>query len=252
MSKKPIHALIDADLIQYQYSIANQNNDGSTNLGTAIEQALRAVETITNRTFAERTTLVFSGQANYRKRLNRCYKANRNGDKPILLNQLRQAMCSHYNHIIVPGLEADDILGILCTEKGLDETRVLVSYDKDMRTLPVNLYNSKTDEFSTITEVDAEIAFWTQCITGDTTDGYYGIPGMGPKGAEPLVAEIIMQNTLEEKFAVLLREYEWRYLDKEYALRQCRMAYILHHGDFKDETKEVRLWGPGPEQWYSL
>lgn len=247
MSNKPIHALIDADLIQYRFAIANQKKDGTVDTVSAEVQSHNYIDKIINRIHADKVTLIFSGPRNFRKTVNRCYKANRQGEKPILHSHLRKVLCEKYPNLIVDGLEADDVLGILCTEPQTDEHRVLVSYDKDMKTLPVTIFNPNTDEIVTVDEFDAEKMFWTQCITGDSTDGYYGIPGIGPKGAEAIVNEIMLESSQLEKFAILLREYEHRYLDKEYCLRQCQMAHILQHGDYDHKTRTVKLWDPTTE-----
>jgi len=245
---KIIHAYIDGDLIQYRFSIANQNKEGTTDFERAKKQVADYLSKIEDRVFAEKMTIVFSERKNYRKTLNRCYKSNRQGDKPILFNLVREFMKNNYVCISENYIEADDLLGIICTREYENEIPVLVSYDKDMRTLPVTIYNPQTDEFEKMTPEAAETVFWTQCVTGDTTDGYYGIPGVGPKGAVAIVEEIMAKESFDEKLNVLLREYAWRYLDTEYALRQCQMAYILRNGDFDFEKKLVKLFGT--DDWY--
>lgn len=245
-----VHAWLDADLILFRFAIANQDKTGKTNIEKAKDNIAEHIERIESKVFADKTTLVFSDKHNFRKFINRCYKANRQGDKPILFNPLRQWMQDTYPWLSKPNLEADDVLGIVCTSgRPPHEVPVLVSYDKDMRTLPVQIYNQNTDEFEKMTPEEADRVFWTQCITGDTTDGYYGIPGVGPKGAAGLVEEILEKATLEERLAVLKREYEWRYLSEDYMLRQCQMAYILRDGDYRDATGEIRLFGT--RTWYS-
>lgn len=245
-NEKKIHAYIDGDLIQYRFSIANQAKDGTTDFERAKDQVLNYMQKIEDRTFADKVTVVFSDRKNFRKVLNRCYKANRNGtEKPVLFNSVREFMKEKWPSMSEPYLEADDLLGIVCTTPTEDEVPLLVSYDKDMRTLPVSIYNPQTDEFEKMTHEESERVFWTQCITGDTTDGYYGIPGIGPKGAVAIVDEVMSKSTLDEKLEVILREYDHRYLDREYALRQCRMAYILRNGDYDPVDGSIRLFGGG-------
>ena len=43
------------------------------------------------------------------------------------------------------------------------------------------------DELLEISEADADRYFLTQVLTGDTADGYKGVPGIGPKKAEAIL-----------------------------------------------------------------
>ena len=48
-------------------------------------------------------------------------------------------MTEKYKTVIYPGLEADDVLGILATtDDGF--TKTIVTNDKDLRTIPTNVY----------------------------------------------------------------------------------------------------------------
>ena len=82
-------------------------------------------------------------------------------------------------------LEADDVLGIIATMPENKGKVTVVSDDKDLKTVgPSRLYRPMTDELLEISEADADRYFLTQVLTGDVTDGYKGIPGIGPKKAE--------------------------------------------------------------------
>lgn len=247
-----IHAYVDGDLIQYRFAIANQKKDGSVDFQKAQQDAENFIDKIQNTLFADKLTLVFSDRNNFRKHINRCYKSNRSGEKPKLLGQLNEHLSKSFTSTVYPFLEADDMLGIICTAKEPGEKKILVSWDKDMKTLPVEIYNPTTIEHFTVTPREAAQQFWTQCITGDTTDGYYGIPGVGPKGADPMVQHMLDMHSDADRLKYLLEQYAWRYLDQEYALRQCRMAYILRQGDLDVETGGIKLWNPTSESptWF--
>ena len=44
-----------------------------------------------------------------------------------------------------------------------------------------------SDEMLSVTEQEADKNFLMQCLTGDSTDGYPGVPGIGPKKTEALL-----------------------------------------------------------------
>ena len=56
-----------------------------------------------------------------------------------------------------------------------------MSDDKDMKTIPGRLYRPMSDELLEITAEDADRYFLTQVLTGDTADGYKGVPWHRPE-----------------------------------------------------------------------
>ena len=89
-----------------------------------------------------------------------------------------------------------------------------------------------------ITEAEATFRWLSQSISGDKTDGYEGIEGMGPAKADKL---------LKTKGAVY-RTVEDAYLaagmTQEDALMNTRMARILRAEDWDFEKSEMKLWTP--------
>ena len=79
-----------------------------------------------------------------------------------------------------------------------------------------------------------------QTLTGDVTDNYKGCPGVGPKGAEKILAGL----EVEEMWPAVLEKFEKAGLFKEEALVQSRIAHILHPSEYDVDTHEVRLWDP--------
>ncbi len=75
-------------------------------------------------------------------------------------------------------------MGILSTHPTkIQGKKIIVSEDKDMRTIPGWLYNpgpNKDIEPKYINEFEADRYHLYQTITGDSTDGYKGCPGAGP------------------------------------------------------------------------
>ena len=99
-----------------------------------------------------------------------------------------------------PGVEADDIAAyIVNTKKSLNTDHIwLVSSDKDWDLL----IQPKVSRFSYVTRKETTWENWSthydftpedyisiKCLTGDTGDNVPGVPGIGPKRAQQLVAE---------------------------------------------------------------
>ena len=144
-----------------------------------------------------------------------------------------------HNGVVWKNLEADDVMGIMATEPSIDE-RIIVSIDKDMKTIPCNL-SADGQTVTVIPQRMADYWFMIQTLTGDKTDGYDGIEGVGIKTAEKLIKKYTNVPLLD-----LWKIVKKIYVDKGYteaeALQQARVARILRHGDYNKKTGEVKLW----------
>jgi len=131
-----------------------------------------------------RVVMAFTDDVNWRKSVLGTYKANRKGKrKPVGYKAFVQWTMENYESFLRPTLEGDDCMGILSTRPKLlgpevDEV-VLVSCDKDFKTIPGRFYWLTTDQVLTLSEQDADYWHMYQTMIGDTTDGYGGIPGGG-------------------------------------------------------------------------
>ena len=99
------------------------------------------------------------------------------------MGRVKEFYSKHYEVYLRPRLEADDCMGILSTHKTLvPGERIIVSNDKDMQTIPGLLFNPAKDKKPRrISELEADRFFMYQTLVGDTTDGYPGCYGIGPK-----------------------------------------------------------------------
>lgn len=172
----------------------------------------------------------------FRHDLHPGYKANRTNRKPLIFGALRDWAVEHgavrWDH-----LEADDVMGILGTR---DPDSIIVTIDKDLKSVPGNHYNPDKKELGvvTVSEEEADFFFLTQAIAGDNTDNYKGVPGMGMVRAARL---------LEKEGAsweTVLSAYENVDLPESEALLNARMARILRDQDWNDEKNTVNLWNP--------
>jgi DNA polymerase-1 len=181
--------------------------------------------------------LGFTGKDNFRKHIFPTYKAHRKAcRKPCGYKAVKEMLSKAYCVKEEPMLEGDDIIGILQTE-GSYINPVIISSDKDLKCIPGMLWNPDKDEEPVlITKEEADRNWLMQTLTGDKTDGYPGLEGVGPVTA----AKILKNSTWSE----VLEAYTNNGFNEEYALTQARCARILRHGEYNWETKEVSLWKP--------
>lgn len=170
------------------------------------------------------------------------YKANRIGKrKPLGMQDIRYWMQDQYACGLIAGLEADDVMGIFATND-THPNPVIVSIDKDMRTVPCSLLAK--DMVETVSQVAADRAWMRQTLTGDSTDNYPGLKGVGPVTADKILGDA---TTLPELWARVVQAYQKGGLTWRDALLNARMARILRHGDYDFDQSAVRLWEPAIE-----
>jgi len=248
MYKKKKVLLIDGDILAYQIAT---NNEVETNWGDGLwtlhsdensckQQFDAVVDDLGSNLSADDYIVALTDKNNFRKDILPTYKSNRNTKrKPIVLNAMREHIMEKHNGVIWKNLEADDVMGIMATEP-TQEDRVIVSIDKDMRTIPCTLSN---DGMTTeqIPQRLADYHFMIQVLTGDKVDGYDGIDGVGIKTAEKLIKKYTNVPLLD-----LWKIVKGIYKDKGYteqeALQQARVAHILRHGEYNKKTGKVKLW----------
>lgn len=185
-------------------------------------------------------------KANFRKEFDPTYKSQRASEKPQLWYVIREFIEAHemeFPVIHLPKLEGDDILGLMATHPEAKDIRIMVSIDKDMKTIPGLLYNPRQPDLGVvpISQDDADLFWMTQTLTGDATDGYPGLRGCGPKNA----AKFLHGCTgIEELWEAVRMAYIGKGFTEEDAINQARLARILRHGDYDNATNEVKLWHP--------
>lgn len=183
--------------------------------------------------------MCFSDYPTFRHQIHQEYKANRIGKrKPLGLRDIRQWVQSQYESRTCVGLEADDTMGILATG-GLYPNPIIVSIDKDMRTVPCSLLAG--DQVETVTPLEANRNWMKQTLTGDTSDNYPGIKGVGPVTAEKMLGPA---SNLPEMWDTVVAAYQKAGKTMVDALTNARMARILRHGDYDFHSGEIQLWDP--------
>lgn len=253
--------LIDGDTIAFKYGVSfmttKTNEDGTTYKELFVPTYAAACGYIDNfldelkcRLFADEIEVILSDPArNFRKEVYPPYKMHRdNGSRPILIDELKDYLRANYRGFHWPGLEADDVQGIIATGDPSGNTNyIVVSIDKDLKQIPGKLYNPDKPDLG-VMEITPEAGmFWTweQTITGDSTDGYPGIPGVGAVGAKGALNKAIARGvSVFDLWPVVLQYYHGKGHTTEYALSQLRCARILQNSDYDLLEEKVTLWTP--------
>lgn len=242
--------LIDGDIVAYEAASAvEQEIDWGDDLHTLhsnLDDAKVLVEKKLlgwQERFSADLVIAFSDSTNFRKSIYPDYKGNRKDKrKPVAYRQLKSWMEGVWETYQRPTLEGDDVLGILATHpKAIRGQKIIVSIDKDMKTVPGYVWNpEKDDQPVFIDELEANYWHMYQTLTGDTTDGYPGLPGCGPVKAKKLLDDIDPLHWWDS----IVEEYAKKGLHEGDALVQARCARILRHTDYDYTKKEVILWSP--------
>lgn len=256
--KAPLTLLIDADGIAYRVAAAMETatdwGDGYYTLHVDVNDCLQGVneaidglvDLCSDHNEGEEPAVVLAWSVKddrgeyHRHKLDWTYKANRTARRPMALKAVTERLHAVWDCRYVPGLEADDLLGIMQTDAIRKGRRTVVaSGDKDLRTVPgdhIDLLDLERGVFH-VTLEEADRAFHLQVLTGDTSDGYPGCPGIGAKSA-PKVLDSGEGTTWQK----IVGAYVKKGLTEADALTQARLARILRVEDFDFKTKEPRLW----------
>lgn len=246
--------LIDADTIAFKAALGAEHNhewednviSRGADLNLAIETFENEVTKLCETYGATDHRIALTGPINFRKTVLPTYKAKR-GPKPICLGELREHIVANCGGVIKTGIEADDVVGIWATHPTLIKgDKIVYSIDKDLRTIPCRYTNGKGPVMQ-LTVSSANYCFLKQVLTGDSTDGYAGLPGCGPKGASKLLMDFVDEGggfNTKLAWLAIVDAYIARGLTADDALVQARVARILRYQDFNFKTKEPILWSP--------
>src|ERR1044072_2314039 len=189
--------LLDADILAYRACLAHQSLSEPkpgcfrlySNGNKACKDVDEQVEALVCRLKADKVIMALSDSKNFRKKVLPSYKSNRmKTQRPLALKFVMQYIKDNYEHLQIPELEGDDVLGILSTSDIIPGKKIIVSIDKDFHTIPGLFYNQDKDELKEITEDEADYYHMYQTLIGDTCDGYSGLPGAGPVAAKRVLS----------------------------------------------------------------
>jgi len=171
------------------------------------------------------------------------YKRNRKDvRKPLGFWKTRDWLVQEFVTYDWELLEADDVMGILTTEY-----EVIVSSDKDMKTVPGTFYSPYHDRRYTSSPEQADWYFLYQTLMGDSTDGFPGCPGIGAKKAERILNDIVRipgtinPDEFDSCWGSVVETYE-KAKKREDPVKQAICARILRPGEGGPKT--IKLWEP--------
>lgn len=199
--------VVDALNLAFRYK-----HSGATDFA---EDYLRTVQSLKKSYRANKVIIACDqGSSSYRKSIYPEYKQNRK-DKFELQTDAEKAQfelffedfqktlqhieaTTDYPVIKFQGVEADDIAAYIVSKNNTASNIWLISSDKDWDLL----VKCNVSRFSYVTRKETTVENWNEhydfnpedyisikCLTGDTGDNVFGVPGIGPKRAVGLVNE---------------------------------------------------------------
>ena len=246
--------LVDGDLIVYKITSSLEEpidwgNDIwtlSSDLHKGKQLFLQSIAYYLELTKSSEAIILFSDKENFRKKIDSFYKSHRKKiRKPISYSPMRKWIEETHHTICYPNLEADDAIGLLATGEHKDNC-VIVSGDKDMRTIPSWQVCIIDDQIEYVDEQLADYNFCTQTLTGDQTDGYKGCVGVGHIKASRVLLD---KKDLPNCWEAVIKEYQRNKYSIDDAYHQARLARILREGEYDYKTNKIKLWDYNYEQF---
>ena len=241
------YMLVDGDLLSYKLTSALEEtvdwgNDVWTlwsDIKLAKQLWTQSIAFYMSLTKSKNPVICFSDEKNFRKQLDSDYKSYRKKiRKPICYKPLREWIEETHETVSYKNLEGDDAIGLLATGKYKNNS-VIVSGDKDMRTIPAPQVCIVDDQIEIIDENLADYNFCTQVLKGDSSDGYTGLVGCGTIKASRVLLD---KKKLNEQWEAVLREYTRAKYSIDDAYHQARLARILREGEYNYATNKPKLW----------
>lgn len=260
--------LIDGDLIVYRLawgieaSLKSERPISEYGIRSLVRGYVKNLLTIkpmvaVNSHIAARIYLTASGAINMRHKLATIipYKASRRlKARPIAYDFIRDCIKKDFTSLVreTTSVEADDIIAIVAGMHNYEPT--ILSYDKDLLTIPGWHYNFNTNEYKFVTPAEAKVYFYGQMVTGDRADDvpslfqlvqhYHGdkVANKYKKTAykKRLLEQLTPDLTEQEMYAIIYKEAEeWKI--PESALIEVGRLLWLGYNDLEDDEY---LWQP--------
>lgn len=247
-------ALIDADSLLYKVGFAIEDKvvwneaevaagleeekivDYFTNLDQCYNTFDQLLDTIMYVTDCDDVLLVFTGHSNFRMDLPTSYKENRKDSrKPEGYQKILDYAIANYPSITCDYMEADDY--VVWRKTAEPEDWIVCAIDKDVLYQTEGThYNYGKGEEVEVTAEEATYYAYYQTLTGDTSDGYKGCHGIGPKKADKILGDC--ENEYEMWQAVV-EAYISKSQTEEEALWTMRLANMHQY-----DGTTIKYWNP--------
>jgi DNA polymerase-1 len=181
-------AIIDGDVLLHM-SVWNKESEEE-----AREHFDELFNGILESTFSTDYVMALGGPDNFRDDLYVDYKKSASrkksrSTKPDWFFDLKSNIERDYDGCCYSDYcEADDMVRVWAYEcDAAAMPRIVVSVDKDLNCIEGKHYNPRSGAIYEIDPAVADRFYWTQILTGDSTDNIPGIKGIGPKKAEGIL-----------------------------------------------------------------
>ena len=204
------------------------------NVRTKLERTLEA-------TRASTFELFLTGEGNFRETLVDDYKANREGmPKPVHYAKMKEYMINKLAATTILWQEADDAMAI--EQMTAHYPTTICTIDKDLKMIPGDHYNFDTDEKFSVTPLDGIRFFYTQLITGDSTDNISGLYKVTDRKCKKEFLEPIQ--VMEDELSM------WEYVKSVYADDITEEDLIIKGQLLWMRRAEEQMWRPPTEVTY--
>lgn len=129
------------------------------------------------------------------------YKEGRKS-KPKNFRLVKQYLHDNYSTLSLDYLESDDLLAIAQLNSSTET--VICSSDKDLNMVEGMRYDIRKKKFLEISPEEAELNFYIQLLTGDSTDNIPGLKGFG----EITARKVLVGLSKEERFPFIVNTYK--------------------------------------------
>lgn len=278
------HLLVDGDIVAFVSSAAAQRNlQDEYGYVRPFANTVEGEALVENMLWSLKVGLkadsfevyLSDPEHNWRREVDPTYKTNRVGERPLLLDYLKDYLREKHGAVHWDGLEADDTLSLLMTSPalGTNQRLVCVGRDKDFKSIPGLHHSWKQDvdlagnmKVREVTQWEADRFHMIQALAGDRIDGFNGCPGIGMDRAATIIdnpTRLVPQEGVKTRgvnkgeavtrwiaeptrdyWACIVSHYRKQGLTEDDALVTARLARLLRHGEYDRETGAVTLWTP--------
>jgi hypothetical protein len=216
-----------------------------------VENALHNAKSLINRTMeslgSDDLIVYLSGPSNFRDGVAtiRPYKGNRDEThKPTHGPAIVEYLHKKYNVVVSENEEADDVVSYSHYRMWLEDdmSTVIASTDKDLDMVPGLHYNFIKEESYYVTPEEGMKWFYTQLLTGDSTDNIPGVPKVGKVRAAKYLAEA---RTEQEMFEIAMALYVEGYPDDP-------RGALLENAQLLWMRRSPDEWWQIPEEYYAV
>lgn len=232
--------IIDADSLVYEscYDVITADE--------ALRKFQSKIKRIGDTFWTDDIELFLKGPENFRKVDFPLYKANRKSEAESVVPELFSLLEEEEIGTQAEGCEADDLVRTRAHE--LDEPFTVVSIDKDLRCDPFRYYSPRNEVEQELTQKEADFNYYSQLLTGDSTDNIKGLNRVGPVTAAKLLAEP------KEFRDIVIREYK-EHFSTDYEDVLTFVGHLIHikrndndwfdigFGDFYDRKVDIEKVG---------